>query len=163
MFPLPISFTNVVLLAYYFSISLRLGSHNETNSLQDSYHSTETLCPRSPVHTILFDVLPTQTFWMRNIFTMSLLLMLSVSKNTTRLKNSMWNVYDKSLKISFWSWVLRLLLDVWIRVYQMFSKVQHYWIFFNDQSSRKLWSGLRLVSFLHQRVISKVAILFNIS
>ena len=123
MFSLSISFTNVILLAYYFSISLRLGSHNETNSLQDSYHSTETLCPRSPVHTILFDVPPTQTFWMRNIFTMSLLLMLSASKNTTRLKNSMWNVYDKNLKISFWSWVLRLLLDVRIQIYQTFKSI----------------------------------------
>jgi hypothetical protein len=31
-------FTNV-----YFSISLRLGSHNETSSLEDTCHSTETL------------------------------------------------------------------------------------------------------------------------
>lgn len=112
MFVLSISFTNIVLLTYYFSISLKLGSHNETNSLQDNYHSTETLCPRSLVHIILSDVPPTRTFWTTIIFTMSPLLMLSVSKNMTKLKSSMWNVYDKSLKISFWSWVLRLLLDV---------------------------------------------------
>ena len=37
------SFTNTVLLTYYFSISMRPASHNETNSLEDNCHSTETL------------------------------------------------------------------------------------------------------------------------
>ena len=38
-----ILFTNAVFAKVYFSISLRLGSHNETNSLEDTCHSTETL------------------------------------------------------------------------------------------------------------------------
>ena len=37
------SFTNAVLLNVYLSISLRLDSRNETNSLEDTCHSTETL------------------------------------------------------------------------------------------------------------------------
>lgn len=47
-------------------------------------------------------------------------------------------------------------------IYQIVFKVQD-WIFFNNQLSRKQWLGLRLVLFLHQKVISKVAILFDIS
>ena len=58
-----------MLLTYYFGISssLRLGSDNETNLLEDTltYHSTETHCPLSRVHITLYDVPPsTQTFWM---------------------------------------------------------------------------------------------------
>ena len=147
------TFTNV-----YFSISLRLGSHNETNSLQDNCLSTETLCPRSRVHITLLDGPPTQTFWMTNIFTMFPLPTLSVSKNTTKLKTSMWSGYDKSLKISFWSWVLRLSLDVRIRIYFFTSPSLN---IVNNQSSRRQWSGLQLVSLPHQRVISKVDILPN--
>ena len=145
-------------------MSLRLGSHSEPNLLEDTCHSMETLWLRSRVHIILSGVLPTQTFWMTIIFTMSPLLMLSASKNTTKLRSSMWSVYDKSLKISSWSWVLRPLLDVRIRIYQMFSK-GHHWISFDNQSSRRQWLGLPLVSLPHQRVILKVDILliFDVS
>ena len=126
VFLLSISFTNAVLLNVYLSISLRLDSRNETNSLEDTCHSTETLWPRSRVHITLFDVPPMQTFWMAIIFTMSPLLMLSASKIWTKLKSSMWSAYNKSLKISSWSWDLILLLDVRNRIYQML-KVRH-WI-----------------------------------
>jgi hypothetical protein len=88
----------------------------------------ETLCPLSRVHIDLFDVPPTQTFSMTIVFTASLRLMLSASKNTTKLNSGMWSIYGKSLKISFWSWVLRLLLDVRTRIYQVSLKF-HYWIF----------------------------------
>jgi len=91
---------------------MRLGSHNEPNSLEDNCHSTETLWLRSHVHITLFDVPPTQIFWMISTFTMFPLLMLSASKNMTNLKSNMLSVYDKSSKISSSSWDLRLLLDV---------------------------------------------------
>ena len=117
VFLLSISFyKRPYLLTSVFSMSLRLASHIEPNSLEDNCHSTETLCPRSHVHITLFDVPPTQTFWMTLISTMSPRLMLSVSKNTTKLKSSMWSVYDKNLKINSWSWDPRLLLDVRNRI-----------------------------------------------
>ena len=123
VFLLSILLSILLQMPFYFSISLRLGSHNEPNSLDDTCHSMETLWPRSRVHITLFDVPPTQTFWMKTIFTMSHLLMLNASKNTTKLRSNMWSVYDKSLKISSWSWDLRLLLDVRNRIYQMFKSI----------------------------------------
>ena len=156
LFYLQTSFYVTTVLTYYFGISssLRLGSDNETNLLEDTftYHSTETHCPLSRVHITLYDVPPsTQTFWMTIILNAS---PAYATTSSTKHFQKHDDIYEKSLKIGFWGWGLRLLLDVRIRIYQMFQSPTLNILTSNYQSSRKQRSGLRLASFLHQRVIS---------